>query len=200
MTPLLLIPAKGHSVRVPRKNLQQVGGKSLIQHAVERCSVTAFGIPVALGPAVITDDHEMALEGLRHGAMVLRNHPGEGTTARVVERALAAVDVDAVVLVQTTRPLGQWRGVASVMSALMCGAAKAVTVDPATGQRTGSAYGALTNEWLSMRDKSPADCWADALLIPSDDGPDVDSQEDLKMARDLYAVREAKAKGKVGEA
>lgn len=65
--PLILIPAKGHSNRVPRKNLRLVGGKSLVAWAVERSVDSHIGY-VALS----TDDDEIASTFVQGGVFIIR--------------------------------------------------------------------------------------------------------------------------------
>ena len=63
---LAVVPARGGSKGIPRKNLAQIGGKSLVAHAA--------GLVAELdwldGAVLSTDDHEIAEEGVRHGLSV----------------------------------------------------------------------------------------------------------------------------------
>ena len=56
MSVLVLIPARGGSKSVPRKNICDLGGKPLIQYSIE----TALNIPRACRTIVSTDDQEIA--------------------------------------------------------------------------------------------------------------------------------------------
>lgn len=65
-TVLAVVPARGGSKGIPRKNLCKVGGLSLIGHAARTVSQLAW-----IDRAVLsTDDTEMAEEGRRHGLEV----------------------------------------------------------------------------------------------------------------------------------
>lgn len=187
---VLLIPARGGSTRLPRKNLCTVGGSTLVARAIEVCR------SVYDEPVVITEDDEIAREAYRLGVAVLRNHPGDGPSARVAEQAAYALGLsfeDAVVLVQPTSPLRDPRGVERVARAMASGCPKVVTVYPDTGKRTGSAYGATLSEWSEGNSLAPDTFWARAMLIPSADGPDVNTQADLDECERIYAARAAKA-------
>ena len=70
---LAVIPARGGSVGIPRKNLCVVGGLSLIAHA----AATARALDWIDQAVLTTDDQEMAEEGRRHGLEVPFMRPGE---------------------------------------------------------------------------------------------------------------------------
>lgn len=75
-TVLAVVPARGDSKGIPRKNLQQVGGLSLIAHAARTASALSW-----LDAAVLsTDDEEMADEGRRFGLEVPFMRPPELST------------------------------------------------------------------------------------------------------------------------
>ncbi len=62
--PYAFIPSRGGSVRIPRKNLQTIGGYSLVELAV-KCAYAA-----GLTPVVSTDSEEIAEHGRRYGAEI----------------------------------------------------------------------------------------------------------------------------------
>jgi len=101
-----VIPARGGSKGVPRKNLLRLGAHTLVAHAV-RCARRA-GIERVL---LSTDDPEIAEEGRRAGAEVPALRPAEisGDGARTLDAVLhvlaaAQVEPDAVLLLQPTSP------------------------------------------------------------------------------------------------
>ena len=63
---LAVIPARGGSKSIPRKNLKKICGKSLIHHASDICKSLPW-IDMAI---LSTDDEEMAEEGKRTGLSV----------------------------------------------------------------------------------------------------------------------------------
>jgi CMP-N,N'-diacetyllegionaminic acid synthase len=108
---IALIPARGGSKGIPRKNLALLVGKPLVAHAIETAKNTACVDRVL----VSTDDSEIAKVAREFGAEVPFERPAElaNDTApmlEVVRHALAFLDiqgvvVEALVLLQPTSPL-----------------------------------------------------------------------------------------------
>ncbi|KAB1867693.1 acylneuraminate cytidylyltransferase [Microbacterium algeriense] len=104
-----VIPARGGSKQVPRKNVQRVGGVPLVERAV-RAASSADGIDLVV---VSTDDDEIAAIAEAAGARVVRR-PAEiaGDTATSESAILHALDaleddgtpVDVVAFLQATSP------------------------------------------------------------------------------------------------
>ncbi len=104
-----VIPARGGSKQVPRKNVQRVGGVPLVERAVRTAS-SADGIDLVV---VSTDDDEIAAIAEAAGARVVRR-PAEiaGDTATSESAILHALDaleddgtpVDVVAFLQATSP------------------------------------------------------------------------------------------------
>ncbi len=104
-----IIPARGGSKQVPRKNLQRVGGVPLVERAV-RAAAAASGIDLVV---VSTDDDEIAAVATAAGARVIRR-PAElaGDTATSESALLHALDeleargdsVGIVAFLQATSP------------------------------------------------------------------------------------------------
>ena len=101
-----IIPARGGSVGIPRKNLQRVGGDTLVARAV-RSARAASSIHRVV---VSTDDREIADEARRSGAFVIDRPRSLATSTASSESALLhAIDtldrtVDIVVMLQATSP------------------------------------------------------------------------------------------------
>lgn len=108
---LCVVPARGGSKGVPRKNLRPVAGKPLLAWTVEQ----ALAAQPAMDVVVSTEDAEIAAVALAHGADVPVLRPAElaldeTPTEPVVRHALAVAresgpDPDAVVLLQATSPV-----------------------------------------------------------------------------------------------
>lgn len=73
LTILAVIPARGGSKGVPRKNLAEVGGLSLVARAAR----VALSLPWLDRAVLTTDDPEIAEEGRRHGLEVPFMRPAE---------------------------------------------------------------------------------------------------------------------------
>lgn len=118
---LAVIPARGGSKRLPRKNVLPLAGRPLITWSI----ATARDSGVCEDVLVSTDDEEIAAVARQAGASVPWLRPAElsndtATTGSVLQHALAWYEaehgnVDAVVLLQPTSPL---RRTASVREAV----------------------------------------------------------------------------------
>jgi CMP-N,N'-diacetyllegionaminic acid synthase len=118
---LALVPARGGSKRVPRKNVLPLAGKPLIAWSIE----TAFACNCFADVLVSTDDAEIAAVAAEHGAYVPWLRPAELATdaARsgpVIRHALSWYtahrrEIDAIVLLQPTSP---FRSTVSVRRAI----------------------------------------------------------------------------------
>src|SRR3989442_1785052 len=113
---LIVIPARGGSKRLPRKNLLAVGGVSLVARAIvaaREFATSARSCSVHI--MVDTDSPEIAEEGKRWGAAVpfLRPTKLAGDATPTIDNVVFFLErladqlpsVDAVVLLQATSPL-----------------------------------------------------------------------------------------------
>lgn len=104
---LALVPARGESKGVPRKNLRQVGGKPLIAWTIEQ----ALAVPGLDRIVVSSDDHEILSVAREWGADTPFVRPAElaSDTTPGVDPVLHALEqlpgYDVVVLLQPTSPL-----------------------------------------------------------------------------------------------
>ncbi|TWE12000.1 cytidylyltransferase domain-containing protein [Rudaeicoccus suwonensis] len=104
-----VIPARGGSKGVPRKNLRPLGGKPLIAWTIEQVLATD-----GLHPYVSTEDDEIADVATRFGASVIRRPPDLATDTSASEPVIEhAIDVitggtgrpDNVMFLQATSPV-----------------------------------------------------------------------------------------------
>lgn len=98
-----IIPARGGSKGIPRKNLRTINGETLLARCIRTCKAV---VPDVL---VSTDDDEIAEEALRHRARI-RWRPeylsqDDSTTWDAVRNALPAIEAEIIVLAQCTAPL-----------------------------------------------------------------------------------------------
>lgn len=139
-TVLAVIPARGGSKGVPRKNLASVGGVPLVVRAIRECLAARRATHVV----VSTDDQAIADTALRAGAGVVIRPPeisGDAATSESV--LLHAMDVfaadqgadpDVVLLVQCTSPFLAADDVTGVIEAVVDGGADtALTAVPFHG-------------------------------------------------------------------
>ena len=111
MNVLGIIPARGGSKGVPRKNIKLLGGKPLLAHTIE----SALGAKLLTRTILSTEDEEIADVGMRWGVEVPFFRPkelskDESPTFPVVKHALEMLDrdrqfFDAICLLQPTNPL-----------------------------------------------------------------------------------------------
>lgn len=130
---LAVVPARGGSRRVPRKNLAEFGGETLVRRAL-RTAIAAGCFDVV---ALSTEDREIAAEARELDVVVLDRPPGLATDdALAVDVVLHALDVlevegrfDAVAVVQATSPFTSPTDVLGAVEKLAAtGAASVVSV------------------------------------------------------------------------
>lgn len=114
---LCVIPVRGGSKGIPRKNLKPIAGKPLVAWTIEQAldAKTALAPEIELDVVVSTDDKELADIARKHGAKVPFMRPAElaeDTTATepVIEHAIEFMShedrrPDAVMLLQATSPV-----------------------------------------------------------------------------------------------
>ena len=137
MSPLIIIPVRGGSKGIPRKNLQPVAGISLVGRAV-RAARAACALLGGGRVVVDSDDAELLAEGRRWGAETPYVRPAalasdSAGSMEVVAHALTALAVDArtpIVLVQATSPLVTGAHIADCVRAFD-GVVPVVSVTPA---------------------------------------------------------------------
>ena len=106
-----IIPARGGSKRVPRKNLLPLRGKSLIAHTIEHAKRSTLINRII----VSTDDDEISAAAVQYGAEVIKRPPElSGDTASSEAALLHVVDwlaekenykPDVLVFLQCTSPI-----------------------------------------------------------------------------------------------
>jgi CMP-N,N'-diacetyllegionaminic acid synthase len=144
LTVLAVVPARGGSKSIPRKNLKTVGGISL----VGRAGQVAAALPMIDAALISTDDAEIAAEAKAHGldAPFMRPPELSGDTATSIDmwrHAWLAAEAhygkrfDLSVLLEPTSPLRRPEDVERTLRALIdAGAPAAATVSPTPGHYT----------------------------------------------------------------
>ncbi|MCC7442188.1 MAG: acylneuraminate cytidylyltransferase family protein, partial [Bdellovibrionales bacterium] len=122
-----VIPARGGSVGVPRKNLRNLAGRPLIRHVLDTaCAVTSPGQVI-----VVTDDEEIAATGRDAGARIYLDPKttGKATLDQVMVRTIAeleswscgASDEDLLLTLQPTCPFLSRATIENAMAAFSSG-------------------------------------------------------------------------------
>lgn len=111
MKVIAIIPARGGSKGIPRKNLRPVAGKPMIFYSIDAC-LKAKGVDKVI---VTTDDSEIALFAERFGARVIMRDQELANDAATLDPVIVACSgqyerltgnaIDIVVTVQPTSPL-----------------------------------------------------------------------------------------------
>lgn len=131
MSAWALIPARGGSTGVPRKNVRILGGVPLIAHTI-KAAKASLGNNVA----VITDDDEIAEVALHFGARVIREPKttGKATLDEVVIRTipelvkLGAKNADVLLTIQPTCPFLTPARIEEALAEFAAGAMSVITV------------------------------------------------------------------------
>lgn len=100
-----VIPARGGSKGIPRKNIKMIACKPLIAWTIE----AAMGSKLLDRFVVSTEDSEIAGISRKYGAEVI-DRPAElatdeASTLSVLQHTLAIIEADAVVILQPTSPV-----------------------------------------------------------------------------------------------
>ena len=213
MKHVAIIPARGGSKRVPRKNLATIGGKPMITHVIE----AALSSNLLERVVVSSDDDEILMVSQQAGALPYcrpaaladdMTHVGP-----VVEDAIASLNIqaDSVCLLFATAVLLQARHLNQAFRLLQdpqVASVLSITEFDAPIQRayemndSGEIQMALPEyfNWRSQdlpkryRDAgmfswwktSPAGQLRRGLLIPKTESVDIDTPEDLLLARALF--------------
>ncbi len=150
---LALIPARGGSKGIPRKNLAQLAGRPLLAHTVEQARAT----PAIDRVVVTTDDEEIARRTAEWGAEAVRRPGSLASDTASSESALShaldhlrgrGYEPDLVVFLQATSPLRRGDEISRAIATLdKEGADSLFSASPVHGfvwRRQGDRLAALT--------------------------------------------------------
>jgi CMP-N-acetylneuraminic acid synthetase len=182
MDVLGLIPARGGSKGIPRKNLAPVAGKSLLAWTVE----AAHGAEKLTHVVVSTEDDEIASAA---EADVLRRPPelaaDDTPMVDVIRHAIEELDPDVVVVLQPTSPLRRAEHVdGAVLLLLQTEADSVVSVCEVPHRYSPDALMDLVDGRLVARGKSRSRQEKDAVYARN--GPAVLALRADRLGRDLY--------------
>ena len=188
MEVLALIPARGGSKGIPRKNLAPVGGRPLLAWAVD----AALGSRAVTRTVVSTEDDEIATAARSLGAEVLARPPelaADDTPMQpVIVHALAELpEHDVLVLLQPTSPLRRAEHVDEAVDLLLATGADSVVsvVEVPHRYRPGSLM-ALDGERLVRLADDHAATRQEKPLVYARNGPAVLALRPDRLGTDLY--------------
>lgn len=182
-----VIPARGGSVRIPRKNVRAFHGKPIIAYSIETARQTRLFDRVI----VSTDDGEIADVAAEYGAEVLRRQQCDGTTGtqEVVRQVLfqrgELQAADFVCCIYATAPLMRVRDLkwgSCEMARGVANFAFSVGTDPL--RDAGQFYWGRTEAFLAgcpLIDPKTA-----MIPIPEDRVCDINTIEDFSRAEAMY--------------
>ena len=189
MTVVGLIPARGGSKGIPRKNLAPLGGKPLIAWTIE----AALGSEHVARAVVSTDDPELADVARSLGVDVLDRPPelaGDETPMRdvVAHAGRELVPETALVLLHPTSRLRTSRHVDDVVELLLASGADAVVSVVEVPHRYGTAsLLRIDGEQLVRLDETPYAGRADKPVLYARNGPAILALRADRIGNDLYA-------------
>lgn len=144
---IALVPARGGSKRLPRKNLRELAGRPLLSHSI----AAAQSVPEIGRCVVSTDDPEIAAVARAYGAEVLMR-PAElahdtATTASVAKHALESLEAgapeDLLVTLQPTCPLRPPTLIPDALALFRGGEYDSVVSVTQSQEKTGTIAGGL---------------------------------------------------------
>jgi CMP-N,N'-diacetyllegionaminic acid synthase len=184
-----LIPARGGSKGIPRKNLAPLGGKPLVAWTIE----ASLGSEHVSRTVVSTDDPEIADVALAHGAEVLDRAPELARDATPMSDVIAhalreLVPETALVLLQPTSPLRSSHHVDEAIERLLASGADGVVSVVEVPHRYGSAsLMRLDGDRLIRLDERSYAGRADKPVLYARNGPAILALAAGRIGDDLYA-------------
>ena len=174
---LAIIPARGGSKRVPRKNLREFRGKSLLVLAYESMRGSKYIDALVIS----TDDDEIRRAVEKIGTIIVRNRPPELATdtasSEDVMRDVAHLfPADWYVLLQPTSPLRTTEDIDACIERAQLGQG-CISVAFSTGKTNGAVY-VCTAEYLAKHDFVYGALMK--YVMPDDRSLDIDTEEDFQ--------------------
>ncbi len=115
----VLIPARGGSKSIPKKNIKELGGKPLIAWTIE------FAKQAGFIPYVSTDDDEIKKIAIKYGAIIL-NRPlqlaqDDTSMAAVLKYHCRLIDTPYIILMQPTSQFREMKDLKNCMRKMRMG-------------------------------------------------------------------------------
>lgn len=183
MRTLAIIPARIGSERVPRKNLEKVGGLSLVRRAIAQARQAALDVVVVTDSrdisGTVTDECRVLMEPSHLAA-------ADVPMVRVVRWAIESqIELpDRIVLLQPTSPLriaDDIKGCLDLQRRTSCDCVVSVVAKPDhTYQRNGAVY---VSSVALVRMGELIGGWTQFYVMPPERSVDIDTLADLEEAR-----------------
>ena len=198
MKVLGVIPARGGSTRIPRKNVCLIKGNPLVaiawKEAMRSCARNdCYGYKpnTLLDLVVSTDDIPIALMADRHGIGIIDRKCGaDGPMVHVLLEAVgrAKFTVDAVCCLQPTSPFRTKEDIDGCVALLESRpeASSVVSVDESAGKRNGAVY---VTRVAMLRDGLVFDDNSLTYPMPHERSLDINTPEDLELVRRMWDER-----------
>jgi pseudaminic acid cytidylyltransferase len=189
MTAIAIIPARGGSVRIPRKNIKEFAGRPIIAYPIQ----TALDSGLFAAVVVSTDDDEIAGICMELGALVHWRQPDDGAkgTQEVAGEILRKMPgIDEACVIYATSPLLLVDDLKRARSAVHDGAQFAMTVGTQPLSDAGAAYWGKAD---AFRQGIPLLGPQTAMVaLPPERVCDINEPEDWSRAEQLFeALRRA---------
>ena len=198
---IAVIPARGQSRRLPRKNILPFHGKPLIAHSIE----TALASGLFDQVYVSTEDHEIGAIAERYGAKVLRRDPklaeldgapDPGTqeiTAVSIENLQAGGnEITHACCIYATAPLMLAKDLHTGWNAVEVGESRGIDFAMSVGIRpvrdAGQWYWGTARAFLDREPLSLMGANVMKVVLPDDRIQDINNLQDFQRAERLYAL------------
>jgi len=174
-----IIPARGGSKRIPRKNVRPFQGQSLVSRAIASTGFSKYLDRVV----VSTDDAEIKqiAENLNHQVIDRPAHLATDTAASedVMRHVLTVLpDYRWIVLLQPTSPYRTAEDIDGCLELLLAkfrNTSAGFTVTP-EGKTNGAVY-VCTAEWLERGNSFNTNAWFAKYVMPMERSLDIDTEE-----------------------
>lgn len=212
---LAIIPARGGSVRLPRKNLQLLDGIPLIARTIQQAQAVE-----SINRIVVTTDDDDIMTIVRQSGVGVIKRPGNlaqgesGSMLRTIRHALEYLEKYEgykpliVVLLQPSSPLRTPKDIAACIQRLIdSGADTVLSVsgkkDPAiidylsqiSAPENGAIY--VNRRYVIMEEKRLAGRSIDYYEMPEEWSIEIHTVEDLEKAEKILMGRESNAKSAI---
>jgi CMP-N,N'-diacetyllegionaminic acid synthase len=183
-----IIPARGGSKRIPRKNLRLLRGEPLISYTIRAAQAASL----LTDWVVSTEDREIADLALSYGALVVERPEylarDDSTSGAVARHALGWMEVDRepydmVVLLHPTSPIRDPKHIDQAIDLLWKSDAPAlasVSCRKRTYTHNASIY-AMRSDWLVETNQHYCDR-SIPFLMDARHSVDIDTEEDFRIA------------------